>query len=135
MQSEELYAISLKSGSEIARITNQNYTAAVKRTKEFTEKLNKADMEGDNILLLHNHPRGLPPSISDINALFGNKNVSGITVGHNGSVYYYTKPKTIVPEDDWNIAMRHFKQFSEVTSMEKSLELLGKKYGFTITKL
>ena len=47
MQSEELYAISLKSGSEIARITNQNYTAAVKRTKEFTEKLNKADMEGD----------------------------------------------------------------------------------------
>ena len=76
MQSEELYAISLKSGSEIARITNQNYTAAVKRTKEFTEKLNKADMEGDNILLLHNHPRGLPPSISDINALFGNKNVS-----------------------------------------------------------
>lgn len=59
MQSEELYAVSLKSGSEIARITNQNYTAAVKRTKEFTKKLNKADMDGDNILLLHNHPRGL----------------------------------------------------------------------------
>ena len=86
---EELYAISLKDGREVSRITDQNYDSAVKRTSKFTRELNAADESGEEILLLHNHPRGLPPSISDINALLKNKNVSGITVGHNGSIYRY----------------------------------------------
>lgn len=134
-QTEELYAISLKSGIEISRITNQNNIAAVKRTDSFARLLNEADSKGDRILLIHNHPRGLPPSISDINALYGNKNVVGITVGHNGSIYYYTRPNSIIDYNDWNIAMNHFKRFSEETSIEKALEVLSSKYKFIVLKL
>lgn len=134
-KTEELYAISLKDGREISRITNQNYDSAVKRTDKFTRELNEADKSGEKILLLHNHPKGLPPSISDINSLLVNKNATGITVGHDGSVYYYSRPIEEIPIDDWNVAMRHFNQYSEITAMERSLALLSEKYVFSIIKL
>lgn len=79
--------------------------------------------------------KGLSPNISDINSLLYNKNAVGITVGHNDSVYYYSQPKSEISNDDRNIAMRRFNKFSEITSMEKALNLLSKKYGFTIELL
>lgn len=134
-QTEEIYAVSLKSGKEIARITNQNHESGVERSHSFDKKLSDADRSGDEILLIHNHPRGLPPSISDINELLKHKNVSGITVGHNGSVYRYTRPNSKIPEIDWNVEMLHFSEFSESTSMEKSLEVLMEKFGFEFEML
>lgn len=91
--SEEIYAIDLDSGEEIARIINQNIAFGIKRDKAFTTKLNESDKKNKHILLIHNHSRGMPPSITDINLLCNNKNVIGITVGHNGSIYFYSKPK------------------------------------------
>ena len=132
---EELYAISLSNGREISRITNQNFDFAVKRTVKFTGKLNYIDSTGEKVLLIHNHPRGLPPSLSDINALFGNKNVSGITIGHDGSIYYYSRPDSAISNDDWSIAMKHFNSYSGTTAMEKALELLSAKFGFVFEKL
>lgn len=127
---EELYAVSLKDGREIGRITDQNYSSAVKRTRKFQRELNRADESGEEILLLHNHPRGLPPSISDINALMKNKNVSGITVGHNGTIYRYTRPNKAITKSDWSIALRKHKKYSVITSMEKALADLSSNYGF-----
>ena len=129
-KSEELYAISLKNGQEIARITDQNNEYAVQRTPEFTRKLNNADKSGESIILLHNHPRGLPPGLSDINALTKNENVSGITIGHNGSIYRYTRPEKEITKSDWAIALRRYKEYSDVTSMEKALADLSKDYKF-----
>lgn len=135
LDTEELYAVDLINGTEVARITDQQYKQGVKRTALFTKKLDEVDSKGHKVLLLHNHPNGLPPSISDINALLDNINVSGITVGHNSSIYYYTRPNVTISDDDWNIALRHFNKFSEVTSMEKALDLLSKKYGFSFVKI
>lgn len=127
---EELYAISLSDGREIARITNQNYDSAVKRTTKFTKELNQVDSTGEKILLIHNHPKGYPPSPQDINTLLKNENVSGITVGHNGSVYRYTRPSKEISDIDWNVALRHFKEYTEITSMEKALVALSREFGF-----
>lgn len=127
---EEIYAISLFDGHEVGRITNQHIKSAVRRTEKFTRELDAADSSGEKVLLLHNHPKGLPPSISDINALYRNKNVAGITVGHNGSIYYYTRPVKVILESDWNSALRKYKRYSEITSMEKALENLCQEYGF-----
>lgn len=134
-QTEEIYAISLNSGEEIGRITTQHNISAVKRTKKFTDSLNLTDKKGEQIILIHNHPKGLPPSISDINVLLLNENVCGITVGHNGSVYYYTKPNNIITQDDWDVTMMHFKKYSEITAMEKSLEILSKAFEFEFIKI
>lgn len=135
MSSEELYAISLRDGREICRITDQYYESAVKRTEDFSKKLDNADKSGDNIILLHNHPKGLPPSIADINNLMRNKNVIGITVGHDGSVYKYTRPKVEINEIDYYVKLRHYKNLNESDCIEQALIDLQEKFGFTIERL
>ncbi len=135
LKTEELYAINLDTGEEIASVLGQQIDFGIKRTKAFTMRLDTADSAGNNILLIHNHPRGLPPSLGDINALMRNKNISGITVGHDGSLYHYTRPKKTISDDDFNIALKHFSGYTEITAMEKTLELLSKKYGFKFEKL
>ena len=132
---EELYAIDLDKGEEVAKIIDQNNPKAVHRTKSFTKKLNDVDALGRKILLLHNHPSDLPPSLFDVNALLKNRNVVGITVGHGGSIYYYSKPKVEIPEFDYRVAMKHFKEYTEARAMEKTMELLSSKYGFEFRKL
>ncbi len=132
---EEIYAISLKNGREIGRITDQAEEYGVVRTKVFDTALTKADEAGEKVILIHNHPRGLPPSISDINVLVKNKNVSGITVGHDGSLYYYTRPNAMIPKNEWDIAISHYDKYSENTSMEKALKILSEKYDFIVKKL
>lgn len=97
LKTEELYVISLDTGKEVASILGKQLEARVERTKLFTKKLNDADLSGEQVLLIHNHPHGYPPNIGDINALYQSKNVSGITVGHDGSIYYlYETPKAYI---------------------------------------
>ena len=135
LKTEELYAVSLDTGKEIASILGQEIEFGVQRTRSFTKKLNKADRDKENILLIHNHPRGLPPSISDINALLKNKNVSGITVGHNGSVYRYTRPQKEIPKEDFRVALMKYSRYTESTGHEKALRDLSKEFGFEFEKL
>ncbi len=135
LNTEELYAISLDTGEEIASILGQQIEFGVQRTEPFIRKLKEAEKNGEKILLLHNHPRGLPPSSGDLNALVGSKNISGITVGHDGSIYYYTRPNKAISSFDFDIAMRRYKMYTETTGMEKALEDLSEEYGFIFKKL
>lgn len=132
---EELYAIDLATGKEIGQITNQNISRGVKRTSSFEKRLAKADSEGTKILLIHNHPTGMPPSPADINELLKLRNAVGITVGHDGSIYKYTKPTRMIDLRDWDVSMRHYNNFSEKTAQEKTMLLLSQKYGFTVEEL
>ncbi|MDD3251935.1 MAG: minor capsid protein [Lachnospiraceae bacterium] len=135
MKTEELYAVNLNTGDEIASILGQQVESGVERTSTFTRKLNEADKAKERILLIHNHPRGMPPSIGDLNALIKNENVSGITVGHDGSIYYYTRPQKEITLSDFDVALRKNSRYTEVTSMEKALEELSETYGFEFRKL
>lgn len=135
LKTEELYAINLDTGDEIASILGQQVEAGVHRTSEFTKKLDKADDEKKNILLIHNHPRGMPPSLGDLNALVGNKNVSGITVGHDGSIYFYSRPQKEISRADFEVALRKNSRYTEITNLEKALTELSKDYGFEFRKL
>lgn len=132
---EELYAIDLAAGKEIGQITNQNISRGVKRTSSFEKRLAKADSEGTKILLIHNRPTGMPPSPADINELLKLRNAVGITVGHDGSIYKYTKPTRMIDLRDWDVSMRHYNNFSEKTAQEKTMLLLSQKYGFTVEEL
>lgn len=135
LRTEELYAISLDTGEEVANLLGQQMNSGVQRTKTFTRKLDAADFAGKKILLIHNHPQGLPPSLGDINSLYRNRNVYGITAGHDGSVYYYSRPEKIIAEFDLSVAQRRYKEYTQVTGMEKALEDLSREYGFVFKKL
>lgn len=135
LKTEEMYAISMKTGEELARITDQNIEFGVARTPQFQNQLDEADRKKEKVLLLHNHPRGMPPSLSDLNALVRNKYVTGITIGHDGSIYYYTKPKKLISTADFEIAMRKYSRYTDITGMEKALEELSRTYEFKFEKL
>ena len=133
--SEEIYAIDLDSVEEIARIINQNIAFGIKRDKAFTTKLNESDKKNKHILLIHNHPRGMPPSVGDINELKKNKNACGITVGHNGSIYFYTRPNKHINDSEYWIALKKYSIYNEHTGMEKALEYISQKYDFIFRTL
>ncbi|MGM9669797.1 MAG: phage minor capsid protein [Faecousia sp.] len=134
-KTEELYAIDMRNGSEIARITDQHYQQGVKRTEQFEKAIGLAEKTGAEIMLIHNHPAGSPPSIGDLNALLSTPNAQGITVGHNGSIYRYTAPKKKIPQADFEVAYRKNSVYTDITAYEKALEELRMVYGFTFERL
>lgn len=135
-KTEELYAISLTTGKDVSSITNQHIPFGINRTFKFDKDVKRAEDNDEKVLLIHNHPRGLPPSVSDLNELLNHKNVSGITVGSNGSIYYYSKPNDEINEEDFTVAEKHFKQYTDdVARYEKTMELLAKRYEFVFLKL
>ena len=132
---EELYALDMRDGSEIARITDQHYPNGVKRTQQFDDKLHSAKSNGAKIMLIHNHPSGSPPSVGDFNALLSIPDAYGITVGHDGSVYRYSSPKNRVLQSDFEVAILNYKRYSYITAYEKALAEIAEKYGFTFERM
>nr|DAE36668.1 MAG TPA: minor capsid protein [Caudoviricetes sp.] len=132
---EELYAIGLKSGKDISAIVDQNYPYGVRRTQKLTNDVERAEGMGDKVLFIHNHPGGTPPSMADINALLSNKDAVGITVGHNGSIYYYTKPNGIVEQRDYRVAAIKCGMYNGIEYREKILEELARQFDFEFRRL
>ncbi len=135
LKTEEIYAVDMRDGSEISRITNQQYVQGVKRTEQFDRRLKIAESSGAEIMMIHNHPAGSPPSISDLNALLLTPKAQGITVGHDGSIYRYTAPKKKIPQVDFDIAYRKNMVYTNITAYERALDELSLVYGFTFEKL
>lgn len=136
MKSEEIYAISLTTGKDISSITDQFNDYGVQRTEKFTNRVNEALERGERILYLHNHPRGLPPSITDLNEIVGEPNSVGIIVGHNGTLYLYTAPNKEITVSDIRVVNRKMREYNyELEDYEKFLEVLSEQMDFTFRKL
>ena len=127
---EEIYAIGLFSGRDISSIIDQHYPFGVKRTEKFQKDICRAEANGEKVLFVHNHPGGSPPSIADLNELLNHDNAVGITVGHTGSIYYYSKPNKKIEESELAIALRKVKGYTGNVRNEKALEELSEKYKF-----
>lgn len=132
---EELYAIGLKAGKDISSITDQNIPYGVKRTKKMTEDVERAERMGEKVLFIHNHPGGTPPSIEDINELMNHKEAAGITIGHNGSIYYYSKPSRNLGVRDYTVAAMKCSMYNGIERREKILEELAKRFDFEFRRL
>ena len=135
VKTEEIYAVDMRTGTEIARITDQHYPRGVKRTKQFDRALQAAELNGAEVMLIHNHPGGSPPSIGDLNALLVTPRAQGVVVGHDGSVYWYSAPSKFIPEADFSVAYRKYLVYTDTTAQEKALKELSDIYGFTFVKL
>lgn len=127
---EELYAISLTTGKDVSAITNQDIPFGVKKTDKVISDIARAEKKGEKILLIHNHPQGLTPSLADLNELFSHNNTVGITVGHNGSIYYYSKPSRMVTELDFAIAFKKNKMYNGVEQYERAMMELARQLEF-----
>lgn len=89
---ESFFLIDGDSGEIISEITDKKYKNAseVIYPKYFKQALDKAHKQGKNIISVHNHPEGYPPSPNDMMSAFKNKYSKCIAVGTNGQVYEYS---------------------------------------------
>lgn len=134
-KTEEIYAVDMRTGVEIARITDQHFPQGVKRTTQFDRALKEAGQNGADIMLIHNHPASSPPSIGELNALLPIPGARGIVVGHDGSVYWYTSPREKIPQFEFDVAILRYKSYTYSTAHEKVLEDFSEKYGFVFARL
>ena len=134
-KTEELYAISLTTGKDISSILDQYNDFRVQRTEKFMLDVERAEKKGEKVLYIHNHPRGLPPSITDINTLLLNKNAVGISAGHDGNLYYYSKPNKKITKRDLAVAEMHFLEYNYLIRQEMALNLLAERFEFVLRKL
>lgn len=128
---EELYAISLTSAKDVSSILDQHNPFGVIRTEKFNRDMERAEKADNIVLLMHNHPNGYTPSIDDLNELLNHKNAVGLTVGHNGTLFFYSKPKTELTESDLNVVLMKCKGYNNLEERYiKAMEMLSKDEKF-----
>lgn len=131
---EQLFVLNSSTGEEVAKITNQHFAAAVQQTPTFVDKVKNAYRDGINLLFIHNHPAGRPPSNVDINGLFDYPETLGLTVGHTGSLYLYSGPKNKIPNLDYQVASMHYSNYNENEKQELALRKLKDNFDFVLKK-
>ena len=93
-QNEVLVLLDADNGTLIYRKNNKSMNR-VDYSKALLQAIEKAKKEGKNILAIHNHPNGLPPTADDCVSAALHGYSLGVVCGHNGAVYTY-KPSDII---------------------------------------
>ena len=139
---EDYYLLDAESGRVVA-LSNK---ARKRKGVVYNEQVRKAFKESpeQSLVSIHNHPSGYPPSLSDLASLqqrSKNNTVKyGLTVGHDGSVYWYSKPNKRIHkkanQEYENLIEKMIKLgYTEVKAQEKTLTLFAEKYDFTFERI
>ena len=86
---EDIYLLSMD-GKVISSVTDSVSQLGINYTDDFKRALEDVAANGTQVIAVHNHPHGTPPSSDDFRKAFENKYATGIIVGHNGQVYVYS---------------------------------------------
>lgn len=139
---EDYYLLDYQSGKTIA-LSNQ---ARIKKETVYNNQVKQAfrDGEFEQYISIHNHPSGYPPSLSDIASLSlasKNNTVSlGLTIGHDGSVYWYTKANKKFPAKSnsiYTLLIEKYRKlgYNEVRAQELALKDFSSLFDFKFGKV
>ena len=139
---EDYYLLNADTGKVIA-LSNK---ARKRKGVVYNEQVRNAFKENpeQSLVSIHNHPSGYPPSLSDFASLqqrSKNNTVKyGLTIGHDGSVYWYSKPNKRIHkkanQEYENLIEKMIKLgYTEVKAQEKTLALFAEKYDFTFERI
>ena len=105
-------------------------------TPDYTEEILRGLKESKKgeIVSFHNHPLGMPPSAGDLNAALKNGYKKGYTIGHDGSVFEYTKPEYLIDQSIYNTRISKYKDLgqTEFEAQYNTLIDLSRLYGFSV---
>jgi len=134
---EDYYLLDIDTGSVIA-VSNQ-----ARKTKGvvYNGQVKQAFQDGreGQYVSIHNHPSGFPPSLSDIATLSlkskENTVGMGLTIGHDGSVYWYTANKIPFKIFDGSqydkLVTKYVKMsYNDLKAQELALTDFGRKFKF-----
>nr|DAN38342.1 MAG TPA: minor capsid protein [Caudoviricetes sp.] len=139
---EDYYLLDAETGRVVA-LSNK---ARKRKGVVYNEQVRKAfkEQSEQSLVSIHNHPSGYPPSLSDLASLQqrskNNTIKFGLTIGHDGSVYWYSKPNKRIHkkanQEYENLIEKMIKLgYTEVKAQEKTLTLFAEKYDFTFERI
>lgn len=139
---EDYYLLDAETGRVVA-LSNK---ARKRKGVVYNEQVRNAFKESpeQSLVSIHNHPSGYPPSLSDLASLqqrSKNNTVKyGLTIGHDGSVYWYSKPNKRIHkkanQEYENLIEKMIKLgYTEVKAQKKTLTLFAEKYDFTFERI
>jgi SPP1 gp7 family putative phage head morphogenesis protein len=139
---EDYYLLNADTGRGVA-LSNK---ARKRKGVVYNEQVRKAfkDSPEQSLISIHNHPSGYPPSLSDLASLqqrSKNNTVKyGLIIGHNGSVYWYTRPNKRIPKialSKYSHQIEKFKKmgYNEVVAQEKTLEMFSNLFEFEFGRI
>lgn len=139
---EDYYLLDAETGRVVA-LSNK---ARKRKGVVYNEQVRKAfkDSPEKSLVSIHNHPSGYPPSLSDLASLqqrSKNNTVRyGLTVGHDGSVYWYSRPNKRIPRSAYEQYVNRIDKFkklgyNESVAQEKTLELLSEVFDFKFGRI
>lgn len=139
---EDYYLLDAETGRVVALSNKARKIKGV----VYNDQVRKAFKESSeqSLVSIHNHPSGYPPSLSDFASLqqrSKNNTVKyGLTIGHDGSVYWYSKPNKRIHkkanQEYENLIEKMIKLgYTEVKAQEKTLTLFAEKYDFTFERI
>ena len=97
---ETLVLFDKATGDEILTIAVDDDKQRIKYTASDNEIIKAAKEEGKEIIALHNHPTGWPPTADDCVTAHDKGYGLGITCGHNGSVNIYYPSRVSFTDDE-----------------------------------
>ncbi|WP_170237084.1 minor capsid protein [Streptococcus hyovaginalis] len=139
---EDYYLLEADTGKVVALSNKARKTKGVVYNEQIRDAFKSYGKQ--TLISIHNHPSGYPPSLSDLASLqqrSKNNTVKyGLTVGHDGSIYWYSKPNKRIPKE---IVLQYFNQidkfkkmgYNEVVAQEKTLELFSELFDFKFGRI
>lgn len=139
---EDYYLIDAETGRVIALSNKARKRKGVVYNDQVRNAFKKNPEQ--SLISIHNHPSGYPPSLSDLASLqqrSKNNTVKyGLTIGHDGSVYWYTRPNKRIPKialSKYSHQIEKFKKmgYNEVVAQEKTLEIFSNLFEFEFGRI
>lgn len=139
---EDYYLLATETGRVVA-LSNK---ARKRKGVVYNEQVRNAFKESpeQSLISIHNHPSGYPPSLSDFASLqqrSKNNTVKyGLTIGHDGSVYWYSRPNKRIPrsaQEKYVNQIDKFKKlgYNESVAQEKTLEMFSEVFEFEFGRI
>lgn len=122
---EELILIDSKTGEIVVTHRDSHVENAVKYTEKTERTIKEALKENRELIAIHNHPEGYPPTADDAVSALTHGYVKGVVCGHNGKVYTYfpAKRKMSVEECEriHSIIQRQYVQGTDIDNLWKNV--------------
>jgi len=139
---EDYYLLNADTGRVVALSNKARKTKGV----VYNDQVRRAfkEQSEQSLISIHNHPSGYPPSLSDFASLqqrSKNNTVKyGLTIGHDGSVYWYSRPNKRIPrsaQEQYVNRIDKFKKlgYNESVAQEKTLEMFSNLFEFEFGRI
>ncbi len=134
-EKEDLALIDAKTGNLIHLHDRSDKNGGVGYDDLIDDAIKEAHGKGQKIIAIHNHPNSLPPTMDDGASAYDHGYDIGVVVGHDGSVFQYTKTNCHYEDVDCTDVHKDISyQIKTGAKLDDVWYSMLEEYGMTITR-